>query len=101
MCWSCNPYCGGCKPPKEKPAPCPACGTYNFPERKNCKQCGADLPPPKARPTVMCLYIGKLCANPCNKHKKPSQDGLVKTCKWHTPPAGMAGPAAGGEDGTE
>lgn len=86
MCWSCNPYCGGCKPPKEKPRACPVCGTYNFPEYKNCKKCGAELPPPPKRPTVMCLYVEDLCANPCNKHKKPSQDGIVKTCKWRTPP---------------
>lgn len=86
MCWSCNPYCGGCKPPKEKPIQCPACGHYNFPELKGCKKCGTALPPPKERPTVMCLYIEKWCANPCNKHKKPSQDGITKTCKWHTPP---------------
>lgn len=86
MCWSCNPYCGGCKPPKDKPIKCPACKAINFPELKNCKRCGAALPAPPERPTVMCLYIGKLCANPCNRHKKGSEDGTLYSCQWHTPP---------------
>jgi hypothetical protein len=85
MCWSCNPYCGGCKPPKQKPIECPACGTYNNAKLSVCKKCGAQLPPPPKRPIVMCLYIGELCANPCDRHKKPSQDGTLKTCRWHTP----------------
>lgn len=86
MCWSCNPYCGGCKPPKEKPVKCGVCGHYTFFELIYCKKCGAALPPPPARPIVLCLYIGAECANPCNKHKKPSQDGQEKMCKWHTLP---------------
>ncbi|SDF73453.1 hypothetical protein SPACI_012250 [Sporomusa acidovorans DSM 3132] len=88
MCWSCNPYCGGCKPPKDKPKKCESCGLYNSPQLTTCKKCGADLPPTPKRPTVMCLYIGELCANPCNRHKKPPQDGKLKTCRWHTPAQG-------------
>ena len=87
MCWSCNPYCGGCKPPKEKPVKCPMCKAYNFRDESSvCKKCGSPLPPPIPRPTVLCLYIGQLCANPCNKHKTTSEDGTIKSCSWHTPP---------------
>lgn len=96
MCWTCNPYCGGCKPPKEKPIPCPACGYYNISGRKTCKKCGTELPPPKPRPTVQCLYINKLCANPCNRYKNPPQDGMAKTCKWHTPPKDLLETSAEG-----
>ena len=85
MCWSCNPYCGGCKPPKPKPVKCPACNTFNFPELGHCKRCGAVLPePPKPQP-VFCQNIGQMCANPCNRHKKPPQEGTSPTCNWHTP----------------
>jgi len=87
MCWSCNPYCGKCKPPKEKLKKCPQCKHYNFPELKNCKKCGAILPESAPRPTVMCIYIDKLCANPCGKYKEPPKNGITEqTCKWHTPP---------------
>lgn len=86
VCWSCNPYCGGCKPPKPKPIKCPGCKTFNFGEEKNCKRCGAVLPEREPPPTVMCLYIGKLCANPCLRHKKPPGEGEKATCIWHTPP---------------
>ncbi|QEM67008.1 hypothetical protein FO488_01770 [Geobacter sp. FeAm09] len=86
MCWSCNPYCGGCKPPKPKPFKCPTCNTYCFPELKTCKRCGTVLPElPKPTP-VMCLYIGKMCATPCNKHKKAVEKGApIEACKYHTP----------------
>lgn len=87
MCWSCNPYCGGCKPPKERPVRCRTCKTFNFRDESNkCKNCGAVLPDPIKRPTVMCLQIGKLCANPCNRHKSAPDDGVLKTCNLHTPP---------------
>ena len=87
MCWSCNPYCGNCKPPKEKPKKCPVCSSYSFPEFKNCKKCGALLPESVKPPTLMCLYIGEMCANPCGKRKTaPKDDILLHTCKWHTPP---------------
>ena len=86
MCWSCNPYCGGCKPPKPKPIKCPSCGIYSFKDLKNCERCGAVMPERESPPTVMCLYIGQLCANPCQKHKKMPEDGTQGTCSWHTKP---------------
>jgi hypothetical protein len=34
----------------------------------------------------MCLFVGKMCATPCGKHKKvPLEDG-ENICKWHTEP---------------
>lgn len=86
MCWSCNPYCGGCKPPKPKPIKCPVCNTYCFPELKYCKRCGTVLPELSKPEPVLCLYIGKVCATPCNKHKKPPQEGQANTCSWHSAP---------------
>ncbi|MBU2702337.1 hypothetical protein Ga0466249_003464 [Sporomusaceae bacterium BoRhaA] len=87
MCWSCNPYCGGCKPPKERPVKCLVCHSLTFRDSTNlCKKCGAILPAPTPRPTVMCLYIGKMCSNPCNRHKALPKDGNETTCQWHTPP---------------
>ena len=86
MCWSCNPYCGGCKPPKEKPVKCPLCNTFTFRELKNCKKCGAPLPERVPPVPVLCLYIGgEMCANPCGRHKKVPEDGIAKSCSYHTP----------------
>lgn len=88
MCWSCNPFCGGCKPPRPKPVKCPGCKTFCFPELKQCQRCGTLLPEPERPEPVMCLSIGKMCATPCNKHRKPPLEGQVNTCKWHRPPDG-------------
>ncbi len=85
MCWSCNPYCGGCKPPKPKPIKCPHCHVYTFPEKKFCKQCGVALPDLPAPQPVFCRYLGETCANPCNRHKKAPEEGIAAECKWHTP----------------
>lgn len=95
MCWSCIPWCGKCKPPKERLKKCPDCSHYNFPELKKCKRCGATLPESVKPPTVMCLYIGKLCANPCGKYKAPSKDGVIHECKWHTPANESTTPESG------
>ena len=85
MCWSCNPYCGGCKPPKTKPVRCPVCKTYNFPELTHCKKCGALLPEPPPPIPAFCLYLGRKCANPCNKRLKTPNEGELPVCNWHTP----------------
>lgn len=87
MCWSCNPYCGGCKPPKEKPRKCTTCGTFNFDtSAQKCRKCGAELPERVKPPVVYCLYSDMVCANPCNKHKKSPEDGGPVPCKMNTPP---------------
>lgn len=89
MCWSCNPYCGNCKPPKEKPIMCPHCKKFNFDitdEPMKCKKCGSVLPERPARPIVNCLYSEMICANPCGKYKNPPEDGIIRPCKHNTPP---------------
>jgi hypothetical protein len=86
LCWSCNPYCGGCKPPQPKPRKCPACNAFNFGDEDKCKRCGGALPARVPPVPVLCLYIGgAMCANPCGRHKKPPEDGAAKTCTFHTP----------------
>jgi hypothetical protein len=88
-CWSCNPYCGNCKPPKPKPVKCPVCGKFNFLDRmkgKNCIKCGEVLPEPPKPPVVDCLYSGLVCANPCGQYKKTTDDGTLYPCKLRTPP---------------
>jgi hypothetical protein len=86
MCWSCNPYCGGCKPPKPKPIKCPNCHIYCFPEFTSCQRCGTPLPEPAQPVAAFCLHIGAVCAAPCNKHKKAPLEGQTDSCPWHTPP---------------
>jgi hypothetical protein len=87
MCWSCNPYCGGCKPPKPKPRKCEGCGKYNFdPQDTLCRKCGHLLPEVIAPATVMCLYVNGLCANPCRRHLTAPEDGDTKTCNYRTVP---------------
>jgi len=85
MCWSCNPYCGGCKPPKPRPVRCPFCNVFNFPDRTSCVRCAHTLPPVPRPSPVICLYIGESCANPCQRHKKPPAEGEDPYCLWHTP----------------
>lgn len=87
-CWACNPYCGNCKPPKERPLKCLVCGTYNFDfeVRKECKKCGAVLPERIKPPTVMCLRSGLICCNPCNRYKIKLRDGKTVPCHQNTPP---------------
>lgn len=88
-CVVCNPYCGKCKPPKQKPVKCPACGKYNFldlMEDTKCIRCRADLPIPPKPAIVKCLYSGLMCANPCKKHTKAYKDGSFMPCSNNTPP---------------
>jgi len=87
MCWSCNPYCGNCKPPKEKPRFCTECQTANFDiERNTCRKCGAELPARVPPPVLDCLVCGKKCANPCKRGERPPADGVIRECKFRTPP---------------
>jgi len=87
MCWSCNPYCGGCKPPQPRPRKCEGCGKFNFdPQEKLCKKCGRPLPEIIPPAIVMCLYVGELCANPCRRHKNTPEDGKLKSCNYRTAP---------------
>ena len=89
-CWICNPYCGNCKPPAERPVKCPQCKTLNFFIRADvkriCRQCGAILPEREERLVVFCSYCGLECANPCKQHKIVPKDGVLLKCPWITPP---------------
>ena len=83
-CLVCNPFCGRCKPPKPLPAKCPACGAYNFQQPEKCRVCSAVLPEPPKPVPVMCLYIGEMCANPCQKHKIAVSMKEPVNCPYHT-----------------
>ncbi|NLL53035.1 MAG: hypothetical protein GX248_10080 [Peptococcaceae bacterium] len=87
MCWSCNAYCGNCKPPKEKPRQCTSCKAFNFdPEKNTCRKCGAELPARVPPPVIKCELCGMMCANPCKKGERPPADGILRPCKLRTPP---------------
>ena len=86
MCWSCNPFCGNCKPPQPRPKVCPKCKTLNFDdpdEAVKCKKCGGELPKRPPRPVVHCLLAGISCSNPCKKYKTAPEDGIVRPCKYN------------------
>lgn len=87
MCWACNPYCGGCKPPKERPRQCTECGAYNFDvNARKCRKCGAILPE-RIKPTpIFCLQTQTMCPNPCGKGKIMPRDGQKISCKWNPEP---------------
>lgn len=84
MCWSCNPYCGRCKPPKEKPRKCSTCGNYNFDVNAvRCEDCGEILPE-RIKPTpAFCLQTQTMCPNPCGRSKVAPKDNKIIFCKWN------------------
>ncbi len=83
MCWMCNPYCGRCRPPKEKPRSCSQCNKLCFDtERTTCEKCGAELPPRIKPQPAECLYAGVVCANPCGKSTIESEKPVP--CAYHT-----------------
>lgn len=82
----CNPYCGKCRPPKEKPLICPACEAFNDPtlgEFGSCKACGALLPERQLPVPEHCLVVDKVCANPCGRSKKAFEYGKG-SCVYHS-----------------
>lgn len=82
MCWSCNPICGGCRPPRKKPVKCPECGMFNaidleHPSAENpCRKCGFDLTEVALPKPVTCKFCGLICYNPCKKAFKEPENGL-------------------------
>lgn len=85
----CNPYCGKCRPPLERPLVCPECETLNYPERGEtefCKKCGARLPEREIRPVIRCSRSGLVCANPCGMNSVLPEDGGLAACTLVTPP---------------
>lgn len=73
MCWSCNPICGGCRPPRKRPVKCPECGMFNavdlehFSRPNPCTKCGFDLTDLALPEPVTCTICGEVCYNPCRK----------------------------------
>lgn len=76
MCWSCNPICGGCRPPRKRPVKCPECATFNaidlehFSEPNPCSKCGHDLTSLALPEAVICTICEEVCYNPCRKGKE-------------------------------
>lgn len=76
MCWSCNPLCGGCRPPRKRAVACPECGALNvvdlehFHEGNPCSRCGADLTAAALPAPVTCRVCGETCYNPCRKGRE-------------------------------
>jgi len=97
MCWSCNPRCGGCRPPRQRAVKSPQCGTFNLFDieirdpvvMRHCKKCGLDLTGEATPVAVLCKRSGKPCANPCRQHTKEPGDGGLVDCKMNTPPPGV------------
>lgn len=97
MCWSCNPRCGGCRPPRQRAVKCPECGTFNLFDieirdpvvPRQCKKCALDLTGEATPVPVLCKRSGKPCANPCRQNTKEPGDGGLVDCKMNTPPPGV------------
>ena len=93
MCWSCNPLCCRCKPPKRKAVTCPSCGRISLlgpdeclgEKSPACKTCGADLAECAEIKPVSCLHSGLECAWPCGKAKSAPKDGKPMRCPTNTP----------------
>lgn len=88
-CHACNPYCGKCRPPKERPMICTECEKLNFVDEildDKCKYCGNTLPL-RVKPKVLfCGNSGLLCANPCGKAKAANTSKHYVACPLNTPP---------------
>lgn len=80
----CNPYCGKCKPPKQRPMECPICGKLNNIELDLCKKCGAPVPKIDYS-TGICSYTGLKCVKPCGRYAIVPKEGLA-LCKFNIPP---------------
>lgn len=82
MCQVCSPFCGKCKPPMEKPAQCQICFTFNKPENRICKKCGADMPKritPKNGPSL-CRYTDTICQTLCSLSAIVPKNGVAVRC---------------------
>lgn len=86
MCWSCNPICGGCRPPRKRPVKCPECGAFNAVDlerggRKLCVKCEADLTELATPKPKVCRYCGEICYNPCRKADQDPPGGEIGRCQ--------------------
>lgn len=85
MCWSCNPLCGSCRPPRKKAVKCPECGAFNAVDiehggRKYCSKCSADLTELAMPTPKICKLCGEICYNPCRKADKEPEGGELSPC---------------------
>ena len=90
-CWSCNPFCGKCKPPYRK-AICPKCGKLTIvPKEKylasteiQCANCGEDITDLIYVHPVYCHFSELICAYPCGR-KDTKKTELSIPCISNTP----------------
>lgn len=86
MCWSCNPICGGCRPPRKRPVKCPDCGAFNavnlehVAEANPCTKCGKDLTELAMPKPVVCSICREICYNPCRKGSNDEPAETVQPC---------------------
>lgn len=86
MCWSCNPICGSCRPPRKRPVKCSECGRPNvvdlehFSDVNLCTKCGFDITDLAIPTPVICNISGEQCFNPCRKGKEPRTTEDFQRC---------------------
>jgi len=88
-CKVCNPYCGNCRPPRERPRVCPDCGKLHFPEHGfpvRCVRCDVILPERQLPHVARCSRSGLLCGNPCGRRVYVPVDGKLASCGLNTRP---------------
>lgn len=87
MCWSCNPICGGCRPPRKRPVKCPECGAFNainlehMARTNPCSKCGFDLTELATPEPVVCTICDEICYNPCTSGKTEQPVEEKRECK--------------------
>lgn len=95
LCWSCNPLCGKCTPPRMVGITCPECGAIavfdyqmtSQPEPRNCKSCGHDLTWMTVPRAAFCGRYQIECGNPCAQAKQdPAEEGELGTCPSRSVP---------------
>ncbi len=86
MCWSCNPICGGCRPPRIRAIQCPECGGFNACDIEHledvyeCESCGADITELAMPEPAICQLCGEICYNPCKRSRTPLDSG-IQSCQ--------------------
>lgn len=95
LCWSCNPLCGKCTPPRMVGVTCPECGTiavFNYqltadPDRQSCAKCGCDLTWMTVPKPAYCKRFQIECGNPCAQARQDVAEGIdAGVCPSRTEP---------------
>ncbi len=87
MCWSCNPICGGCRPPRIRAVQCPECDGFNacdiehLQDSYECEICEADITDLAIPEPAICKMCGEICYNPCKRSRKELEDGELIPCQ--------------------